>query len=185
MPIYNSTKDFLSQQNKNFIEARKANKILREATITTAGAIKSRVQQEGKKQDGNPIKEKGYSTKPLKWIKITNKWGAIASAKRMEKRKAKYGAKYLYFKGGYKEFRQSLGRQVGHVDLTLSRDMFRSWKALPLNQSEYGITFVGNYGNRISYYHEKRFGPIFKPTQRENQLALILIVKKVQEVLGK
>lgn len=185
MPSYNSTKDFLRQQNKNFIDARKANKILREATINTAAAIKSRVQQEGKKQDGTPIKEKGYSTKPLKWVKITNKWGAIASAKRMEKRKAKFGEdKYLYFKGGYKEFRQSLGRQVNHVDLTLSRDMFRAWKVIPLNKSEFGITFVGDYGQRISGYHEKRFGPIFKPTTKENQMALITIVKKVQEILG-
>jgi hypothetical protein len=185
MPIYDSTKGFLQQQLKNFIDIRNANKILREATINTAAAIKRRVQQEGKKADGTPIKSEGYSTKPLSWVKITNKWGAVASQKRMEKRKAKYGSKYLYFKGGYKEFRKSLGRQVDHVDLTLSRDMFRSWRVVPINQSQYGITFISDYGMEISYYHEKRFGPIFKPTSAEESMAVQTIVRKVQEYISR
>jgi len=186
MPNYNSTKDFLLQQNKNFIDIRNANKILREATLNTAAAIKRRVQQEGKKQDGTPIKKDGYSTKPLKWVKITNKWGAVASAKRTEKRKAKLGEdKYLFFPGGYKEFRKSLGRQVAHVDLTLSRDMFRAWRVVPISKNEYGITFVSDYGMEISNYHEKRFGEIFKPTKQENDMALITIVRKVQEFISR
>jgi hypothetical protein len=185
MPKYDSTKDFLNQQKKNFIDATNANKILREATINTAAAIKRRVQQEGKKQDGTPINAKGYSTKPLKWYKIANKWGAVASAKRTEKRKAKYGDNWLYFKGGYKEFRQSLGRQVEHIDLTLSRDMFRSWRVLPLSKTEYGITFISDYGMEISNYHEKRFGTIFKPTDAEQQVAMQTIIRKVQEYISR
>ena len=185
MPIYDSTKGFLQQQIKNFIDIKTANKILREATINTAAAIKRRVQQEGKKTDGSAIKADGYSTKPLSWVKITNKWGAVASQKRIEKRKAKYGAKWLYFPGGYKEFRKSLGRQVAHVDLTLSRDMFRAWKPIPISKTEYGITFVSDYAIELSYYHEKRFGPIFKPTDRENDMALQTIVRKVQEYISR
>lgn len=185
MPIYNSTRDFLKQQNKNFIDARKANKILRESTITLAAAIKARVQQRGKKTDGTDINPKGYSTKPLSWVKITNKWGAVASQKRLEKRKAKYGAKYLFFKGGYKEFRKSLGRQVNHVDLTLSRDMFRAWRPVPISNSEWGITFINDYALTISYYHEKRFGTIFKPTRSEKNMALKTIIRKVQEIIGR
>ena len=185
MPIYNSTKDFLRQQNKNFIDARKANKILREATINTAAAIKSRVQQQGKKQDGTPIKKDGYSTKPLKWKKIVNKWGAVATQRQTERRKRKYGTKYLTFKGGYKEFRQSLGRQVEYVDLTLSRDMFKSWKPIPVSETEFGITFTTPYGMEISYYHEKRFGPIFKPTKDELSMSLQTINRKATEILGR
>jgi hypothetical protein len=186
MANYDSTKGFLQQQMKNYIDIRNANKILREATINTAAAIKRRVQQEGKKADGSPIKKDGYSTKPLKWVKITNKWGAVASQKRTEKRKAKYGAdKYLYFPGGYKEFRKSLGRQVAHVDLTLSRDMFRSWRVVPIDKSQYGITFISDYGMEISYYHEKRFGLIFKPTTAEQDMALQTIVRKVQEFISR
>jgi hypothetical protein len=185
MPKYDSTKGFLQQQMKNFIDIRTANKILREATINTAAAIKRRVQQEGKKQDNTPIKPTGYSTKPLSWVKITNKWGAVASAKRAEKRKAKYGEKWLYFPGGYKEFRKSLGRQVAYVDLTLSRDMFRAWKPIPISKTEYGITFVSDYAMEISYYHERRFGPIFKPTDSENSMAIQTIVRKVQEYISR
>jgi hypothetical protein len=183
MPIYNSTKDFLLQQNKNFIDARKANKVLREATINTATAIRSRVQQSGKKQDMADIKASGYSTKPLKWVKITNKWGAIANTRQTERRKRQYGNKYLFFKGGYKEFRQSLGRQVGYVDLTLSRDMFRAWKPIPISDTEFGITFVTRYALQIAFYHEKRFGPIFKPSDNELKMSLATINRKAIELL--
>lgn len=186
MPIYFSTKDFLTQQRKNFIDANKANKVLREATINTAAAIKTRVQQEGKKQDRTLIKASGYSTKPLKWVKITNKWGAIANKRQTERRKRKFGEdKYLFFKGGYKEFRKSLGRQVDYVDLTLSRDMFKSWKPIPVSDTEFGITFVTAYGLEISYYHEKRFGAIFKPTDTERRMSLQTINRKAIEYLGR
>lgn len=183
MPIYFSTFDFLRQQKKNFIDANTANKVLREATINTAAAIKTRVQQQGKKQDNSPIKASGYSKKPLKWVKITNKWGAVANKRQTAARKRKYGEKYLEFKGGYKEFRESLGRQTQYVDLTLSRDMFKGWKPLPVSQTEYGITFVTAYSLEISYYHEKRFGPIFKPTDSERRMALQTINRKAIEYL--
>jgi hypothetical protein len=183
MPIYYSTLEFLRQQKKNFIDANTANKVLREATINTAAAIKTRVQQQGKKQDNSPIKASGYSTKPLSWVRITNKWGAVANTRQTARRQARYGSKYLYFKGGYKEFRESLGRQTQYVDLTLSRDMFKAWRPLPVSQTEYGITFVTAYGLQISYYHEKRFGPIFKPTDSERRMALQTINRKAIEYL--
>jgi hypothetical protein len=185
MPSYNSTKDFLNQQKANFVDARKANKILREATINTAAAIKSRIQQQGKKQDNTPIIPKGYSTKPLGWKKITDKFSAIANARQTAKRKAKYGAKWLYFKGGYKEYRQALGRQVGYVDLTLTRDMFRAWRPIPVSNSEYGITFVTKEANDKAFYHEKRLGIIFKPTDAELKMSLDTINRKAEEILSK
>ena len=61
------------------------------------------------------------------------------------------------------------------MDLTLSDDMFKSWRPKPVDQTSYGVTFVAPDMAERAGYHEARFGEIFSLTQKEESDALITI----------
>ena len=154
--VYDNFKDFFNQQKKNFVEAGIPAKVLREAAITSAGDVKDRVQQKGLKSDMSGLPN--YSTKELvrpRGIRGTGKWKK--------------------YKGGYKEFRESHKKQTAFMDLTLSDDMFRAWRPVPVDQTSYGVTFVSPKMSERAGYHEARFGEIFSLSAREETDALITI----------
>lgn len=154
--VYDTFNQFFNQQKKNFVDAGIPAKVLREAAITSAGDVKDRVQQTGTKSDGTSLPD--YSTNPFarpRGIRGKGKWKK--------------------YPGGYKEFRESHKRQTKHMDLTLSGDMFDTWRPKPVDQTSYGVTFVSPQMRERAGYHEARFGEIFSLSQREQNDALITI----------
>jgi hypothetical protein len=154
--VYDTFNQFFNQQKKNFIDAGIPAKVLRQAAIDSAGEVKDRVEQTGIKSDGSALPD--YSTKPFarpRGIRGTGKWKK--------------------YPGGYKEFRESVKRQTKHMDLSLSGDMFGSWRPKPVDQRSYGVTFVSPQMRERAGYHEARFGEIFSLSKREEQNALISI----------
>jgi hypothetical protein len=78
------------------------------------------------------------------------------------------------YPGGYAEFRQSKGRQTNHRDLTLSGDMFDTWRPLPVDQHSYGIAFTSPKMSQRASYQENggkggrgAQGEIFAQTLKE------------------
>lgn len=151
--VYDTFKEFFSQQRKNFFEASIPAKVLREAAIFSAGDVKDRVQQRGVKSDNTSLPP--YSTNPFarpRGIRGTGKWKK--------------------YPGGYKEFREQNKRQTQHMDLTLSGDMFDTWRPKPIDNRSYGVAFVSPQMAERAGLHETKFGPIFGLTPQEEQDAL-------------
>ena len=152
--VYDSFNQFFKQQVKNFKEASTPQKVLRLAVIDAAGEVKKRVQNKGLKSDGTAMKP--YSTKPL----------YRPSGKRGEGQKKKYP-------GGYKEFRTEVGNQTNHRDLTLSGDMFDTWRPMPVDQQSWGVKFdspeMATRANLQEQGSKGAQGPIFSQTAKEEQ----------------
>jgi len=152
--VYDSFNQFFKQQVKNFKEASTPQKVLRLAVIDAAGEVKKRVQNKGLKSDGTAMKP--YSTKPL----------YRPSGKRGEGEKKKYP-------GGYKEFRTEVGNQTNHRDLTLSGDMFDTWRPMPVDQQSWGVKFdspdMAFRANLQEQGSKGAQGPIFSQTAKEEQ----------------
>ena len=177
MPVYDSTSAFLRQQLKNFGEASQAAKVLRAAAVYAAPAVQGRVQQEGKKSDGTSLPPydsgKSFSTSSP----IGKKFGDVAN-KRQQK---SFGSGDSF--NSYKDFRQKLGRQTAYMDLTLTGDMWASWRPIPISDQAYGVTFVSAEQNKIAGYLEERFGAIFELTDKELEQSLQTINRLAIEYL--
>jgi len=179
MPVYDSTSAFLKQQLKNFREASKADKVLRAAALYAAPAVQARVQQDGQKADGTDLPPydsgRSFSTSSP----IGRRFGEVANKRQ---RKA-FGSSDSF--GSYKEFRQSLGRQVAYMDLTLTGDMWAAWRPVPISNTAYGVTFTSTEQNKIAGYLEERFGPIFELSEEELAQSLQIINRLAIEFLSK
>lgn len=152
--VYDTFNEFFKQQVKNFKEASVPAKVLRLAVIDAAGEVKKRIQNKGLKSDGTSMTP--YSTKPL----------YRPSGLRGDGPKKKYP-------GGYKEFREKKKRQTNHRDLTLSDDMFKAWRPLPVDQQSWGVGFtspkMGERANLQESGSKGAQGPIFSQTTKEEQ----------------
>jgi hypothetical protein len=179
MPVYDSTSAFLKQQLKNFREASKADKVLRAAALYAAPAVQSRVQQDGQKADGTDLPPydsgRSFSTSSP----IGRRFGDVAN----KRQKKAFGNSDSF--GSYKEFRQSLGRQVAYMDLTLTGDMWAAWRPVPISNTAYGVTFTSTEQNKIAGYLEERFGPIFELSDEELEQSLKIINRLAIEFLSK
>jgi hypothetical protein len=151
--VYDTFKEFFSQQRKNFFEASIPAKVLREAAIFSAGDVKDRVQQKGLKSDNTSLPP--YSTRFL--VRPSGIRGT---------------GKVKAYPGGYREFRESKDKQTRFMDLTLSDDMFNSWRPKPIDNRSYGVAFVSPKMAERAGFHETKFGPIFGLTPQEEQDAL-------------
>ena len=171
MAVYLSTLDFLKQQKKNFADASLASNVLREAAVTAAPAVLNRVQQKGQKSDGSQIGQ--YSTKKLAFGRITNAFHDNANRKQYAKRFK--NSNPGVFEGGYKQLRQELGRQVAFIDFTLSGDMFRTWRPVPISSKAYGVTFVSLKQLELANRLEQRFGTTFSLSDSEFKMSLATI----------
>jgi hypothetical protein len=165
--VYDSFNKFFSQQSKNFKDASIPAKVLREAAIFTAGAVKDRVQQEGLMSSGRSMD--AYSTKPF-----------------ARPRGLRGKGKWKKYPEGYRQFRQSHGRQVSFRDLTLSGDMFRTWRPIPVDQLSYGVSFVNaDMRRRADFQEADQMGDIFAPTRAERTDALRTINKNARIYLSR
>jgi hypothetical protein len=179
MPVYDSTSAFLRQQLKNFKDASKADKVLRAAALYAAPAVQSRVQQQGKKADGSDLPPYDSGRSISMASPIGRKFGDIAN-----KRQAKAFGKRDSF-NSYKEYRESLGRQTAYMDLTLTGDMWASWRPVPISDTAYGVAFVSTEQNKIAGYLEERFGAIFELTDQELEQSLKTINRLATQYLSR
>lgn len=179
MPVYDSTSAFLRQQLKNFKDASKAEKVLRAAALYAAPAVQARVQQDGQKADGSDLPPYDSSRSISTSSPIGKKFGDIAN-----KRQAKAFGKGDSF-SSYKEFRQKLGRQTAYMDLTLTGDMWASWRPIPISNTAYGVTFVSTEQAKIAGYLEERFGAIFELSDKELEQSLQTINRLAIQFLSR
>lgn len=180
MQVFNSTSDLFKNHLVQLKEIGDVNRVLRELAIDGAAAVAKRVQNDGQKADNSQIGE--YSTKTLGFGKITGKFGSIANKKQMSKRMKAFGDTDEFY-GGYKEFRQSLGRQVEFIDLTLTGAMFDDWIPSPLDDNSWGVGFKTAGSAEIAGYHEKRFGTIFALSDEEEKQALETLQRIINTIL--
>lgn len=180
MQVFNSTSDLFKNHLGQLKAIGDVNRVLRELAIDGAAAVAKRVQNDGEKADGSQIGE--YSTKTLAFGKITGKFGSIANKKQMSKRMKAFGDTSEFY-GGYKEFRQSLGRQVEFIDLTLTGAMFEDWIPAPLDNNSWGVGFKNAESAKIAGYHEKRFGTIFALSKEEEEQAIEILNRIINQIL--
>jgi hypothetical protein len=183
MPVYDSTSAFLKQQLKNFKEASKADKVLRAAALYAAPAVQSRVQQDGEKSDGSELPPYDTGRTIGKGSPISKKFGDIASQKQVKARMKAYGDTDEFY--GYADFRRSLGRQTAYMDLTLTGDMWASWKPVPISDTAYGVTFTTTEQAKVAGYLEERFGAIFELSDKELDQSLQIINRLATQFLSK
>ena len=179
MPVYDSTSAFLKQQLKNFKEASKADKVLRAAALYAAPAVQARVQQDGEKSDGSDLPPYDSGRTISTASPIGKKFGDIATKKQAKA----FGDRASF--SSYKEFRQRLGRQTAYMDLTLTGDMWASWKPVPISNTAYGVTFTTSEQAKIAGYLEERFGAIFELSEEELAQSLQIINRLAIEYLSK
>lgn len=180
MQVFDSTSDLFKKHLVQLKELGDVNRVLRELAIDGAAAVAQRVQQQGEKTDGSQIGE--YSTKTLSFKSITGKFGSIANKKQRTARMKAFGDTDEFY-GGYKEFRQSLGRQVDYIDLTLTGAMFSDWIPAPLDSDSWGVGFKSAESAKIAGYHEKRFGPIFALSKKEIDTAEEILQRLINDIL--
>ena len=183
MPVYDSTSAFLRQQLKNFKDASKADKVLRAAALYAAPAVQDRVQSSGRKSDGSELPP--YDTKRTigKGSPISRKFGDIANTRQVNSRMRAYGDVDEFY--GYADFRRSLGRQTAYMDLTLTGDMWASWRPVPISDTAYGVTFVSGEQAKIAGYLEQRFGAIFELSDSELDQSLKTINRLATQYLSR
>jgi hypothetical protein len=172
MPVYDSTSAFLKQQLKNFKEASKADKVLRQAVLDATTAVSDRVQQQGQKSDGSQIGQYGQRVIPSAFGKAQS----FASKKRLAT---------LSSTDSYKQLRQKLGLQTAFIDFTFSGDMFKSWKPVPISDTAYGITFTSAEQLQIANSLESRFGITFELSKQELEQSLKTINRLATQYLSK
>ena len=172
MPVYDSTSAFLKQQLKNFKEASKADKVLRQAVLDATTAVSDRVQQQGQKSDGSQIGQYGQRVIPSAFGKAQS----FASKKRLST---------LSSTDSYKQLRQKLGLQTAFIDFTFSGDMFKSWKPVPISDTAYGITFTTAEQLQIANSLESRFGTTFELSKQELEQSLKTINRLATQYLSK
>lgn len=179
MPVYDSTSAFLRQQFRNFKEASKADKVLRAAALYAAPAVQDRVQSSGRKSDGTQLPPYDSGRTVSTASPIGKKFGDIATKKQAKS----FGDRASF--SSYKEFRQRLGRQVTYMDLTLTGDMWASWKPVPISNTAYGVTFTSIEQAKVAGYLEERFGAIFELSDQELDQSLQIINRLATQILAK
>ena len=179
MPTYDSTSAFLRQQLKNFKEASKADKVLRAAALYAAPAVQARVQQDGEKSDGSDLPPYDSGRTISTASPIGKNFGDIATKKQAKS----FGDRASF--SSYKEYRQRLGRQTAYMDLTLTGDMWASWRPVPISNTAYGITFTTSEQAKVAGYLEERFGAIFELSDKELEQSLQIINRLATEFLSK
>lgn len=101
-----TTQQFIEQQRAFIEEMSKTGRVFGQAVATVHGEIGQRIFQDGKAVDGAKIGT--YSTKPGYY-----KMPGRAAGK--------------FYDGGYKEFRQDVGRESGFVNLVLTSMLQNDW----------------------------------------------------------
>lgn len=172
----------IAEFHKELLKDLRGDKVTRAAAFNSLAQIANRVQQRGELTAGGKIGGGKYSTKELKSFGTAFSFSSIAT-KRQKKRRADNEDTEDQFDGGYKEFRESLGRQTAFIDLTLTGDMFRAFTVVRIGDEGWGIGFVNDLEHKKYTYHRDRFGEMLMPSKSELELAFKDVQQHVDDVI--
>jgi len=169
-------------------------KATREAAFTAIGNYKRRLFANG--QDSNDGRIGSYSTKPT-YVSIAGqkrKTGSQISngklqgrGKNSKKPNFENGKprKSMYFSGGYKEFRQVVGRQASKKDFFLSGELERSIQVGKTGKSVV-IGFLKDEKYELATKLERQSKKaVFSFSDKEVDIALDLVEDRLVEALNK
>ena len=177
---------FYERHERVMLQLANPEKVLRRAVLDLQQLITARIQQRGQKTDGTQIGT--YSTKAFKSFSDKNGRRAFDfegnATKKQKNKRVRNQDDFKHFDYGYKEFRESLGRQTRFVDLTLTGDMLdRGFIAIPTGVNSFGLGFVNKLEYDKMQYNEKKYGTIIQPTTQEYNDALAQIINDINNVL--
>jgi hypothetical protein len=179
------------EQNRKLIEKLKdPDRVLKTAALNSVALISERIQVFGKLSNGSDIGGgKGYSTKAVRAFNTKSggrgfgNFGALATKKQMAAR-IRNQDDDTQFDYGYKEFRESLGRQTRYIDYTLSGDLIQSFIALK-DGSRYYVTGFTDKGNADKKdWLENMHGIAFELSPKEIDLAFKDIQNDVNKIIS-
>lgn len=148
---------------QNLNQVLKSDRVLRTALTTTLAEHKQRIFTDGKDSTGGKIGS--YSTDP---IYISNKSSA-----------RKFSGKGRFFKGGYNQYKQAIGKNPGFVNLENTGNMMKDYTLLALGK-KWGFGFNNSKNADLSYYNEEHFNKkIFELTSEEEDLLIDSIEEKL------
>lgn len=91
------------------------------------------------------------------------------------------GQRILGYSTGWEKVRRKHGRQVGHVDLTFSGDMFRNFNIYPIRNG-FGLGFGSKAEfDKMEWLTDQK-GVFILPSEQEKDLAAKDIIKAAQNV---
>jgi hypothetical protein len=170
-------------QLANLKDLTNVNKVLRKAAIESADAVQSRIQQKGLKSDGSKLPPYDTGKTIGAGSPISKRFGQIASKKRIGARMKSNGDTSEFY--GYADFRRALGRQTNYMDFTLSGDMWKSWKVIPIDDTSLGVAFTASEQGDIAGYLESRFGDCFILSEQEFKQVMQTINIEILKILNK
>lgn len=169
-------------------------KATREAAFTAIGLYKRRIFASGSTRDGSRIGS--YSSRPtyVSIAKSKRSTGSQVDNSKLKPRgknsnspKFKNGKprKSRYFPGGYKEYRQDLGRQSAKKDFFLTGELERSIQ-VGKNGKSVVIGFLKDEKYELASNLEKQSGKaVFTFSDQEVEKALDLVEERLEAELNK
>lgn len=154
MPIESNITQFISAQKDMLSElGLNSDKILRQASFDLVALITDRIQQRGELTSGEKMK----TSSPYK-----------AGA---------YSFDYA------KYTRAKTGRQINHIDLTLTGEMMDNFLPTANGDNEYVIGFLGKSNADKAEWNELNFGVIFEASNEEISQTGESIADNVNEII--
>lgn len=137
--------------------------VFQQAVATVHGEQGQRIFERGEATSGELIG--GYSTDPAYYKKP----GSARKAR--------------YYAGGYKQFRQEVGRQGGYVDLKLTRSLQLDFNTALTKVSPYRmeVRLKNKHNAKKARGAEEHFGKaIFAPTREERERVVDIMKRKLR-----
>ena len=170
-------------------------KLSRQIGVSLAAKVIDRIQNEGLASDGNKIGS--YSTKETvindpNFAKTRVPKGGGKGSKfefqpiSQPSKKGKKGYYGVLFKGGYKEFRQTLGLNHAFVDVTLTGQMTNDFATtlFIISPDKVALGFSNAVNSDKAGYMADKYGEMFELTNEEiilaGKLATELITKQLK-----
>jgi len=154
MPIQSNISQFISAQKEMLSQlGLHQDRVLRQASFDLAALISDRIQQRGEKTNGD---------------------------KMMTGSPYKAGA-YSFDYGKYTRIKS--GRQINHVDLTLTGDMMDNFLPSANGQNEYIVGFQGKGPADKAEYAEAYYGTVFQASNEEISQVGQAIADNVNEII--
>lgn len=179
---------WVSENKKMIAKLKDPDKVLKTAALNSVALVSERIQQFGKLSNGADIGGgKGYSTKAIRAFNTASggrgfgNFAGLATQRQMNAR-ARNQDDDTQFDYGYKEFRESLGRQTRYIDYTLSGDLIRAFiAARDADGYSTGFTDKGNADKKD--WLENMHGVAFELSQKEIDLAFKDIQSDVNKII--
>lgn len=179
---------WVADNKKKLDSLRNPDKVLKTAALNSVALISERIQQFGKLTNGADIGGgKGYSTKAIRAFNTASggrgfgNFAALATNRQMAARTRNQDDD-TQFDYGYKEFRESLGRQTRYIDYTLSGDLIRAFIAAR-DADGYSTGFTDKDNADKKEWLENMHGVAFELSQKEIDLAFKDIQNDVNKII--